>query len=147
MSKNILAHYPFTTTITVRFRDLDALGHVNHAVYLTYFETARIAYYGMLTGQADIADINMILVEITATYHAPARLTDELSVGVRVARIGTKSFDMEYLIVRSVDHEKIASGRSVQVMYDYQQTQSIRIDDAFRMQVTQFQQGVSDDIT
>ncbi|NOK61909.1 MAG: hypothetical protein GFH27_549289n396 [Chloroflexi bacterium AL-W] len=145
MSRDMLDQYPFTTTTHVRFRDLDALGHVNHAVYLTYFETARIAYYGALTGQTNIADINIIVVEITATYHAPARLADELEVGVRIARLGTKSFDMEYVIVRSADHQKIASGRSVQVMYDYQLAQSIPIDDAFRTRVAHVQQESFDD--
>ena len=146
MIKDILDDYPFTTTIIVRFRDLDALGHVNNAVYLTYFEMVRIAYYGMLTGQTDVTDINMILVQITATYHAPAKLADELQVGVRVDRIGTKSFDMEYLIVRSIDNQKIASGQSVQVMYDYQLEQSIPVDDIFRTRVTHFQQNSSGNV-
>lgn len=39
--------YRFTLTIPVIFHDLDAMGHVNNVVYLTYFETARIAYYSI----------------------------------------------------------------------------------------------------
>jgi acyl-CoA thioester hydrolase len=130
-----LSRYPFITTVDVRFRDLDGMGHVNHAVYLTYFETARILYYAHLTGRTEIGQINMIVAEVTASYHAPAAFGDRLEVYVRIARIGTKSFDMEYLVVRPADQRRIASGRSVQVMYDYGAQQSVPVSDEFRAQV------------
>ena len=44
-----MSRAPFTHPIEVRFRDLDALGHVNNAVYLTYLESARIAYWMHVT--------------------------------------------------------------------------------------------------
>ncbi|HWX25489.1 MAG TPA: acyl-CoA thioesterase, partial [Vicinamibacteria bacterium] len=44
----------FSCEVEVRFRDLDALGHVNNAVYLTYLESARIAYWMALTGNRAI---------------------------------------------------------------------------------------------
>ena len=130
-----LSQYPFVTTVDVRFRDLDGMGHVNHAVYLTYFETARILYYMHLTRRTQIGQIDMILAEVTASYHAPAGFGDRLEVYVRIARVGTKSFDMEYLIVRPADRRRIASGRSVQVMYDYQAQRSVPVSDEFRAQV------------
>jgi acyl-CoA thioester hydrolase len=131
----LLAAYPFVTTVDVRFRDLDGMGHVNHAVYLTYFEAARLGYYAALTGRTTIGQVNMILVEVAASYHAPATFGERLEVGVRVSRIGTKSFDMEYLIVRPADGRRIASGRSVQVMYDYVAERSTVVSDEFRAQV------------
>lgn len=137
---DLLAAYPFVTTLDVRFRDMDGLGHVNHAVYLTYFEVARLAYYAALTGHSTIAQLDVILVEVSATYHAPASFGDQLSIGVRISRIGTKSFDMEYLIVRPADRRRIASGRSVQVTYDYAAGCSIPVSDAFRAQVAERQQ-------
>jgi acyl-CoA thioester hydrolase len=130
-----LTEYPFKIMVDVRFRDIDGMGHVNHAVYLTYFETARINYYMALTGCAEIEQINMILAEVMASYHVPAAFGDQLQVCARVSRIGTKSFDMEYLIVRSPDHQRIASGRSVQVMYDYAAKRSVPVSDEFRAQV------------
>jgi acyl-CoA thioester hydrolase len=138
---DLLAAYPFVTTLDVRFRDMDGLGHVNHAVYLTYFEVARLAYYAALTGHSTIAQLDVILVEVSATYHAPASFGDQLSVGVRISRIGIKSFDMEYLIVRPADRRQIASGRSVQVTYDYAAGHSIPVSDAFRAQVAARQQN------
>jgi acyl-CoA thioester hydrolase len=127
-----LVTYPFVKTLDVRFRDLDGMGHVNHAVYLTYFEAARLGYYAALTGRVEIGQINMILVEVTASYHAPATFGERLDVGVRVSRIGTKSFEMEYLIVRPTDGRRIASGCSIQVMFDYAAGQSVAVSDEFR---------------
>src|SRR5690242_9528648 len=99
----LLAGYSFVITLDVRFRDLDGLGHVNHAVYLTYFEAARLAYYASLTGHTGLDQLDVILVEASATYFAPASFGDQLKVGARISRMGTKSFDMEYLIVRVQD--------------------------------------------
>ncbi|MBK6404207.1 MAG: thioesterase family protein [Holophagales bacterium] len=40
-----LPEFPCVVGVEVRFRDLDAMGHVNNAVYLTYFEQARLAFW------------------------------------------------------------------------------------------------------
>ena len=114
----VLAEYPFHYRIEVRFRDLDALGHVNNAVYATYFESARIAYYQRLVG-GSLDRLGIILAELTISYKAPAHFGDELLVGVRVSRIGGKSFTMDYAIARVGDGALIATGQSVLVAYDY----------------------------
>lgn len=127
-----MAAYPFTAPTTVSFRDLDALGHVNNAVYLTYFEHARIGYGLQLSGGDSLRDLGFIVAEATVTYLRPAHFGDELDVGVRVGEIGTKSFVMEYAIHRRADRELIARGRTVQVWFDYDTQRSVRVPDAFR---------------
>ncbi len=141
LSSGPLAGFPSVTPIQVRFRDLDPLGHVNNAVYLSYFETARIDCFAAITGMTSLQELNMILAEVTVTYHAPALFGDRLELGVRVSRMGTKSFDMEYLLVRQPDGRKIASGRSVQVMYDYASGQTIPISAELREQIARFHAG------
>ncbi|MCG8347842.1 MAG: acyl-CoA thioesterase [Chloroflexales bacterium] len=133
-----LTSYPFVYWTQVRFRDLDALGHVNNAVYLTYFESARLEYYTELTGLR-LEQVDIILAEMTVSYHAPAIYNDWLAIGVRVGTIGRKSFTMEYLAVRSGDEQVIASGRSVLVAYNYADGHSISVTDQFRAQVTAHQ--------
>ena len=61
------ARFPFTAPITVMFRDLDALGHVNNAVYLSYFEQARIGYGLRLLGTKTLTNLPFIVAEATAT--------------------------------------------------------------------------------
>ena len=111
--------FAYLVPITVAFRDLDALGHVNNAVYLTYFEHARIGYGLQLSGGQSIGQLQFIVAEATVTYLRPALFADQLEVGVRVSEIGTKSFVMEYGLSRRSDGEQLARGRTVQVWFDY----------------------------
>ncbi|WP_322814186.1 thioesterase family protein [Chloroflexus sp.] len=134
----VLVEYPFHYRIEVRFRDLDALGHVNNAVYATYFESARIAYYQRLVG-GSLNRLGIILAELTISYKAPAHFGDELLVGVRVSRIGGKSFTMDYAIARVGDGALIATGQSVLVAYDYAAGRSVPISDEFRARVAELQ--------
>ncbi|MBO9320091.1 MAG: acyl-CoA thioesterase, partial [Chloroflexus sp.] len=124
--------------IEVRFRDLDALGHVNNAVYATYFESARIAYYQRLVG-GSLDRLGIILAELTISYKAPAHFGDELLVGVRVSKIGGKSFTMDYAIARVGDGALIATGQSVLVAYDYAAGRSVPVSDEFRARVAEMQ--------
>jgi acyl-CoA thioester hydrolase len=134
----VLAEYPFHYRIEVRFRDLDALGHVNNAVYATYFESARIAYYQRLVG-GSLDRLGIILAELTISYKAPAHFGDELLVGVRVSKIGGKSFTMDYAIARVGDGALIATGQSVLVAYDYAAGRSVPVSDEFRVRVAEMQ--------
>jgi acyl-CoA thioester hydrolase len=111
--------YRFTVPIPVRFRDVDAMGHVNNAVYLTYFEAARIPYYLMLRGNPDLTRTDMIVARIECDYRSPATFGDTLVVGVRMEEIRSRSFTLTYRIELEANGALVASGRSVQVAYDY----------------------------
>ena len=111
--------FRYKVEVQVRFRDLDAMNHVNNAVYFTYFEIARIAYYGELTGSPDARDLDMILAEATCTYRSPAVYRERLDVWVRTVSLGRSSSVFEYRIVEQTTGRLVATGRTVQVMYDY----------------------------
>lgn len=112
--------FPIRIAITVRFRDLDAMGHVNNSVYLTYFEEARVAYYRALTGkELDPSTFDFVIAEITCTYRSPARLGEVLEVGIRASEVRSRSFVFEYVITERESKRLVATGRSVQVAYDY----------------------------
>ncbi len=118
---------PFTLPIHVRWRDLDALGHVNNAVYLTYFELARFEYIRALSGRdVDIdrvsllpRDFQFILAETHIRYRSPALLTDRLELSLHVSSVGRKSFVFEYRLVDTISGRLRAEGCSTQVWYDY----------------------------
>lgn len=136
-----LADWPFIHWVEVRFRDLDALGHVNNAVYLTYLESARIEFYMSLM-PVPITKIGIVLAEITVTYRAPAFFDDLLAVGVRVATMGSRSFTLEYQIVRSSDDVLVATARSTLVAYDFEANRSIPVSTEFRAAVERLQGAV-----
>ena len=113
--------YDFVHQETVRFRDVDAMGHVNNAVFLTYIEEARIAY--LLRFGAEVTQ--MILARAEIDFRAPLRDGDELEIGVRPAGVGTKSFELEYE-VRSAD-AVAAEAKTVIVSFDYESGQSVDV--------------------
>ncbi|MEX2424848.1 MAG: thioesterase family protein [Acidimicrobiia bacterium] len=81
---------PHSSTIRVRFSDLDPWGHVNHARYLSYFESARIELLDDIGfGIMDMAEAGrqIVLVELTARYHAASSLHDTLEIDTRVESI------------------------------------------------------------
>jgi acyl-CoA thioester hydrolase len=118
--------FDFVYRETVRFRDLDSLGHVNNAVFLTYLEEARIGYLSPLGAEAS----NMILARVEIDFRAPLRMGDELEIGVRPARVGTKSFDLEYE-VRSGD-TLAAEAKTVLVSYDYASGRPVEVPESWR---------------
>jgi acyl-CoA thioester hydrolase len=114
--------YTFVHRERVRFRDCDAMGHVNNAVFSTYLEEARIGVLGGLTP--------FILARVEIDFRSQLRDGDEIEIGTRVSRIGTKSFDLEHQI-RS-DGRVVAVARSVLVGYDYEAERSVELSGEIR---------------
>lgn len=110
--------FPFEYEIEVRFRDCDALGHVNNAVYLTYLEQARIACWQQVTGRTGLVG-DIILARVECDYRKTATLGDRLLVRLAVAAVGRTSFTFDCEIRDVRTRELVASARTVQVMYDY----------------------------
>ena len=135
--------YPYEMTLEVAFRDIDAMGHVNNAVFFSYMETARIKYVSQLFHQSDLIDFDLldlplILVEATCSYQSPALLGEQLTIGVGVSRFGTKSFDLLYRI-EGQDGRLVATGKTIQVMYDYGERSAFPIPEDIKARVRAFQ--------
>ena len=114
--------FPHIHVERVRFSDCDPMGHANNAVFSTYLEQARIAVLGDL--------VPFILARVEIDFRAPARFGDEIEVGVRAGRFGTKSFDLEYELHAS--GRLLAEARSVCVAYDYERGEAMAIPEGWR---------------
>src|SRR5439155_6600095 len=114
--------------------DLDPMGHVNNAVFLTYVESARIAFLQGIGAAQGIADMSIIVARIEIDFRAPVRLDDEIEISVRASRFGTKSFDLDYEL--RVGGEIVASAKSVCVGYDYDRGETIAIPEDWREKLT-----------
>jgi len=125
--------------IEPRFRDTDAMGHLNHVVYITYFEVARARYWTAMTGNRDYGAVPFIFVHVSADYRSPAFVSEILRVGVRVSRLGNRSFDCEYRIEEASTRRLVVEGSSVQVTYDYQRQQSAPLPDELRQRIRRFE--------
>ncbi|MGZ8783705.1 MAG: acyl-CoA thioesterase [Gaiellaceae bacterium] len=118
-----MSEFPHIHRDQVRFRDCDAMGHVNNAVYSTYLEEARIGVLG------DLHDFILARVEID--FRSELRKGEEVEVRSRCPRIGTKSFDLEH-VISAGDGRVVAEAKSVLVSYDYGRGESVPVPDELR---------------
>jgi acyl-CoA thioester hydrolase len=132
--------FRFRHSIDVRFRDLDPMGHAHHGMPLIYLEEARAAYWRMITGRSDMQSIDYVMAEITVRFHARIEYPARLEVGLRTSRVGGKAFEQEFE-VRAADGTLLASGRTVQVMYDYGAVTSKPVPDDMRARIEAFEAG------
>jgi acyl-CoA thioester hydrolase len=123
--------YCFVHRREVEFRDLDALGHVNNAVYLSYLETARIEYLREVLGLERLGDLSLVVARIEIDFRDAALLGERVEVGARVRRVGTKSFDMEHQ-VRAGEGRVAAEATSVLVAFDHERGEPVPVPAAWR---------------
>ena len=107
------------------------MGHVNHAVYFTYFEQCRLTFWRELTG-APSPHTRVIIARAECDYRAPAVFGDELDIVLSVGEIGRSSFALRYEITHAESGRAIASGKTVMVSYDYQAARSVPLPAATR---------------
>lgn len=109
--------YARFVTITTRWADNDAYGHVNNVAYYAFIDTAvnqLLIEAGLLdvTGGAVIG----VAAESGCRYHASAAYPDVIQAGVRVARVGTSSIRYEVGLFRNDENTACAEGFFVHVM-------------------------------
>jgi acyl-CoA thioester hydrolase len=103
--------------IHARYPDYDTKGHVNNAVYLTYFEIARAAAW-LERVQGD-PDFPFVIAEATIRYVSEAMIGDPLEIEIATTEVRTRAWVWSYRLVRPPDDRLVAEGRTVQVMFDY----------------------------
>ncbi len=134
--------FRFSIQIPIRYADIDAQRHLNNVAYFVFMEHARVEYMRVVElWQSDHFDsIGMIVAEASCSYQAPAYLGETVTVWVRVSHLGTKSFHFDYRL--ETEQGLIASGRTVQVCYDYSQKESTPIPNHWRQKISAFEPGI-----
>ncbi|MFC7097930.1 acyl-CoA thioesterase [Halobaculum marinum] len=102
----------FETTVPVRYRDLDPMGHVNNAVYATYFEEVRTAFFREEVG-VDLADSQAALATLEVEFRAPIEGTGAVDAAIDVVDVGTTSLTLAYEL--QFEGRVVATGETVQV--------------------------------
>jgi acyl-CoA thioester hydrolase len=109
----------FVQPIEVRFSDLDALGHVNHATFLSYLEHARVKWWRPRLGVLPFQEDGYVMARVEIDYRSPILLGDQVRVEMRCDHIGTTSFTLACRLVREQDGVVLADARTVQVRLDF----------------------------
>jgi len=126
--------------IQVRWADLDLLGHVNNASYLTYFEIARGRYIQTICPDWNWTQDMFLIANANVEFKKELRMTDyNISVRTKIVKIGQKSFVIEYIIVSGQNQQYTihASGYTTQVMFDMQERKTIEIPNWIRKILTE----------
>ena len=122
----------FLTDVQMRFRDIDGMGHVNNAVFLTYTELARTQFYMELARKERLEEIDFILAHIDIDFESQAVWGDQIRIAVWPSKIGTSSFTLSYEISDRRSRRILARAKSVLVSYDYKKKKPKRIPSEFR---------------
>ena len=139
------AEFAAWRTITTRWSDNDVYGHVNNVVYYSYFDTAVNVWLieaGLLTlaeSEPAVTQPIGLVVETQCRYFAPLAFPDDVSVGIRVAHIGTSSVKYELAVFRNDDEAAAAQGHFVHVYVDRVTRRPAALPSEWRQRLEQLQ--------
>jgi acyl-CoA thioester hydrolase len=118
------------------------MGHVNNAVYLTYLEVARFAYWRDVADGRSTGEAGVIMARAEIDYKAPATYKDRLEVRTAITGFGRTSFVFEYEIVDQTGR-LIATAKTIQVFYDYQAEKPVAVPPGYRALIEAYEAGRS----
>ncbi|MBE2279893.1 MAG: acyl-CoA thioesterase [Ignavibacteriaceae bacterium] len=140
LNKNDFNH---KCVVKVRFHEVDMLGVCNNAVYVTYFETARLEYLkaaGLIPEKGIFSDgFDFYMVRNEINYLAHSRYDDELEVYTRISYIKKSSYGFDHLVYNNTSAVIVAEGKGVVVQVDPKTGKSHPLSEIFREKVSKFE--------
>ncbi|TAM09011.1 MAG: acyl-CoA thioesterase [Nevskiaceae bacterium] len=136
--------YRWALRLAVRWDDMDSLGHVNNARYMTYAEAARLAYFEPLMGEEPGSrnlGLGMILASISCDFLQQLRYPADIVVGTRVTHVGRSSLTMEQTVFEG--ERAVANLRAVMVWFDYAAQKAVPIPDRARAYIAEREGAVA----
>ena len=134
----------FVVPHQVLFRDLDPFGHVNNAVFFTYFEWGRTLTWFDLTGASQPRDIGFIVARAECDFRLQVGL-EPIEIWTRIGAMRTSSFEFLCEIRKESGQQVAATGRVVVVLYDWTRQAKRSIDDELRRRLAEHATGTRSD--
>ena len=131
--RSLISEFPYRRRLTTRWADNDIYGHVNNVMYYAFFDTAVNGFLidrGVLDPGA--SDAIGLVVETQCRFSAPISFPDDVTVGLRTAKIGNSSVRYEIGIFRNDETASSAEGHFVHVYVDRASRRPIPIPDPIR---------------
>ena len=130
------------TPIQIRFKDLDMMGHVNNANHFTYIEIGRAKYFDDVVGDdIDWQKEGFVLAKSTCDFKIPILYYDKVFVYTKCSRIGNKSFELSYVIIKEENGKEIplAEASTIQVCFDYVKKTNITVPEKWKTKIEKFE--------
>jgi acyl-CoA thioester hydrolase len=134
-------NFNFSAPIQMRWNDLDALGHVNNAIFITYFEVARGGFMMKACPKWDWTKHMFLIANANVDFRKELLLTAQNpQVHVRTSKLGGKSFVLEYAVTSQKGGETVlhATGSTTQIMFDTKARTTIEVPDWVRESLQDF---------
>lgn len=123
----------------VPWRDVDAAGHVNNAVYFSWFEWARTRYWLELSGRNDWRGIDFIVARAECNFRRQVSIMDQVELRTRISVVGNSALTFQNQITQHASGEIVADGDVVVVMFDWDGNCKKKIDEALKERIRTFQ--------
>jgi len=131
----------FVVPHDVTWQDVDAMGHVNNAVYFQYFETARTWYWMLLHGTREPSALGFIVARAECDFRRELRFLDPIDICVRIGEMRSSSLDFVYEVRHRELGTVAATGKVVVVLFSWTERRKMTIDDELRRRISAFEKG------
>jgi acyl-CoA thioester hydrolase len=137
----MLEGFPLVSQFTVPFADIDMMQHVNNVAYIRWCEMMRSEYFAQVMNVPINGDRGIIQANIHFTYERQLRYREKIAIGIRIPRIGTKSWDYEYEIWSETQNHRAAHGTTTVVAYDFVDQKTIVVPEEWRDAIAAYEAG------
>ena len=141
---DLLTDYLIVITQELIWADMDAYQHINNAVYFTYFEIARMAYFEKIgvSQYKEQHNIGPILASTKADFKAPLKYPDTINIAAKITNLASKKLSMQYSIHSQTLNNIVAQGEALIVYFDYTNGKSCEIPEKIVNQIRQIENNV-----
>ena len=137
----MLEDFPLIARFSVPFADVDMMRHVNNVAYIRWAETMRAEYFAQVMRTPINGDHGMIQATINFTYERQLEYREPIAVGVKIPRIGNKSFDFYYEVWSEAQANRAAHGVTTMVAFDFQANRTIAVPEDWRSAISEYERG------
>ena len=137
----MLEGFPLISRFTMPFSDVDMMRHVNNVSYIRWCEAIRAEYFAEVMKEPINGERGMIQANIQFTYERELHYREAVAIGIRVSRVGTKSWDFAYEIWSESDGVRVAHGTTTVVAYDFINRATIVIPQQWRDDIARYEAG------
>lgn len=128
-------HYP----VQLRILDIDAMGHVNNAIYFQLMDLAKMQYFTALGGVFDGKEESLVIVNVNCNFYSPAYFTENIEVLTGVESIGDKSLRLEQRVVNADTGDVKCVCHTVMAAFDPVTVRAIPVSDIWRSRIGEFE--------
>ena len=137
----MLEGFPLISRFTIPFSDVDMMQHVNNVAYVRWCEMVRAEYFARVMKTPINGDMGMIQATIDLSYERELEYREQIAIGVKISRIGTKSWDFYYEIWSETHNRRAAHGTTTVVAYDFVYKSTIPVPEHWRKAIAEFEAG------